>query len=322
MGSGRGRKSPIEGVIVLGCHRSGTSAVARILVKAGFSLGAPGQSIGSNRQNRRGFFERRDVRDLNDLLLRSVGCDWDRPAEFCPSRVPEEVMIRFDRDAKAIVEDLRSQGAPFVVKEPRFCLLLSAWKPHFGDNVKYVLVVRDPCEVAWSLRARNLLTRRHSRALWAFYNLRALEGMGGGDLEILNFSALVRGGHSAFPAILREFPELSSGRSVRELSGLETSLLNQWSTWPEFVEDLSDAESYLWASLAEGGPPRFDPKQLHAVTSGLRGLEQVRGDAEDRASHDQVRCVDQVRSTLMLCQQALQRVQGAVNLAPGRPKGR
>ena len=78
-------------LIVLGMHRSGTSVLARLLNMMGAYFGSEGISTGANEENPKGFWERRDVRDINDFVLHSVDCDWDRVADFNLNALPETV---------------------------------------------------------------------------------------------------------------------------------------------------------------------------------------------------------------------------------------
>jgi len=62
-------------VVVLGMHRSGTSAVAGCLERLGICMGrrlAPGDEW-----NPGGYFEDRDLVELNDRLLSAQGIRWD-----------------------------------------------------------------------------------------------------------------------------------------------------------------------------------------------------------------------------------------------------
>ena len=59
-------------LIVLGMHRSGTSVLARLLNLMGVYFGPEGISTGANQENPKGFWERKDVRQLNDGVLQRV----------------------------------------------------------------------------------------------------------------------------------------------------------------------------------------------------------------------------------------------------------
>ena len=62
-------------ILILGMHRSGTSVVARLLNMMGAYFAPEGVSNGANEENPKGFWERQDVRALNDLVLHSAGAD-------------------------------------------------------------------------------------------------------------------------------------------------------------------------------------------------------------------------------------------------------
>ena len=140
-------------ILVLGMHRSGTSALARLLNLMGAYFGPEGIGIGANEENPKGFWERRDVRELNDLLLHGAGCDWDRVAGFDADRVPPPVVAEFEARAARLVLAMDAQR-PWFLKEPRLCLLLPFWRKFLEAPVA-VHIVRHPLEVAASLRKRN-----------------------------------------------------------------------------------------------------------------------------------------------------------------------
>ena len=90
MEPGKGSPGP-SGLLLLGMHRSGTSAVARALNLCGAWAGKPDDLTGANIENPWGFWERRDVRHICDELLRSMGGDWWKVAQLDVSSVPHAV---------------------------------------------------------------------------------------------------------------------------------------------------------------------------------------------------------------------------------------
>ena len=78
-------------ILVLGMHRSGTSMVARLLNLMGAYFAPEGVSLGANQENPKGFWERRDLCALNEMVLQSSGADWHRLSGFlcrkCRNRV-------------------------------------------------------------------------------------------------------------------------------------------------------------------------------------------------------------------------------------------
>ena len=98
---GRSRGSRIA-ILVLGMHRSGTSALTRMISLLGADL--PANLMPAREQNNEtGFWESEDVRRINDILLTSMGSAWDDWRDIDLSRVPAEALSRFRNDAGHIL---------------------------------------------------------------------------------------------------------------------------------------------------------------------------------------------------------------------------
>ena len=63
------------GIIVAGMHRSGTSALTRMLGNLGCRL--PNTLLEPNEFNASGYWESREITELNDEILKSAGSSWD-----------------------------------------------------------------------------------------------------------------------------------------------------------------------------------------------------------------------------------------------------
>jgi hypothetical protein len=152
-------------VVVLGMHRSGTSATTRALGLLGASLGPPA-NLGK-------FWENQVMRRPNEQLLEAFGGGWE-----CPPELPEGWVG--SPEAKALVPEARAAlaeygSAPvFVWKDPRTCMTLPFWLELLDEPPVIVIVHRHPSEVAASLRTRNHLTTAHGYALWERFNGDAL----------------------------------------------------------------------------------------------------------------------------------------------------
>ena len=177
-------------LIVVGMHRSGTSVLARMLNLMGAYFGTEGVSTGANRENPKGFWERRDVRNINDAVLHSVGCDWDRVSRFDVSSLPKAVVDRFQVEASRVILDMDAHR-PWLIKEPRLCLLLSLWRPLLEVPV-CIHIVRHPVEVAASLRTRNGIPIEAGLALWQRYNHDAVSAMGDLPHIVVSHADLMR----------------------------------------------------------------------------------------------------------------------------------
>ncbi|MDX1643887.1 MAG: glycosyltransferase, partial [Thermoanaerobaculia bacterium] len=154
-------------ILVLGMHRSGTSAVGAVLERLGLYFGPPEAALAPQPDNPRGFWERRDVVALNDELLAAAGGSWSEVSALdrrtFESALPREIEERFE----GTLEDLEAHR-PWFVKDPRLCLTLPAWRERL-DAPLVVFVYRPPGEIAASLAERNDFPLPFSVALWEYH---------------------------------------------------------------------------------------------------------------------------------------------------------
>lgn len=154
-------------VLVLGMHRSGTSAVTSALAHAGLDLGNPDHLMPPNAANPAGYFELDTVAEFNDRLLGTLECTWDTPNATPPSSYPDRA--EFVAEGRRLVQAEFGAGTPLVIKDPRISLLLPWWSQILMDGFVPVVVLRDPFEIASSLSARDGMTIEYGIALWAAY---------------------------------------------------------------------------------------------------------------------------------------------------------
>ena len=93
-------------LIVLGMHRSGTSVLARILNMMGAYFGPEGVSMGPTKSNPKGYWERQDVMQLNEFILHSADCYWDKIADLKINKLPDTVLEEFKTRASRIVLEM------------------------------------------------------------------------------------------------------------------------------------------------------------------------------------------------------------------------
>lgn len=79
-------------VIVLGMHRSGTSALTGALSRMGLFVGEADHLTGSSWENPEGFFERLDARRICDALLHGSDADWWKVSGFDPLPIRQAAM--------------------------------------------------------------------------------------------------------------------------------------------------------------------------------------------------------------------------------------
>ena len=193
-------------IIVLGMHRSGTSCVTRLVNMMGAYFGPEGIATGASGENPRGFWERRDVRRLCDGLLQGAGVDWWKVSDFAVDRIPVEVRAEAEARFEGILDDLDAHR-PWVIKEPRLCLLLPALLSQLETPV-CIHVHRDPLEVARSLHTRNGFSLSFGLALWELYSRSAISASRGLPRLLVSYGDLIKDSIGAVDRLYHELTRL------------------------------------------------------------------------------------------------------------------
>lgn len=155
-------------ILILGMHRSGTSAVARLINMMGAYFAPEGLALAPKNDNPKGFWERRDVLQLNEELLKLQECQWNQLAKWKfedAGRIPAGL-----RQMMQILIMNMDGFRPWFLKDPRMCLTLPAWLPLLEVPLA-VMVYRSPQEIALSLKNRNPISLEYALALWEYYTV-------------------------------------------------------------------------------------------------------------------------------------------------------
>ena len=155
-------------------HRGGTSAVARILSLLGADL--PRDLLDAGDDNPSGFWEPKPIMELNDELLASAGSAWDDVSGFPASWYGSPPEGEFRELAVQQLEEQYPDSKFFVLKDPRICRLVPFWVAaldEFGAVPVFVTPVRNPLEVAASLKERNGFSTPKGLLLWLRHVLEA-----------------------------------------------------------------------------------------------------------------------------------------------------
>lgn len=163
-------------LLVLGMHRSGTSALTRVLSLLGADL--PTTLLSGTRanldSNAKGHWESEALVRLNDEIFDSAGINWRSP-EGMPDKWYESARFERFRDrARAVLESEFGDSPLFAFKDPRVCKLVPFWLSVLEAaqiRPAIVTMVRNPEEVADSLLKRNALDRPLGMLMWLRYVL-------------------------------------------------------------------------------------------------------------------------------------------------------
>lgn len=208
-------KSGAIGFVVLGMHRSGTSALAGWFAARGVCAGD--RYIGADDGNPDGYWEHEELVALNDRLLTAAGMDWSTVDAAPPARIEAAGEALSDR-ARTFLDDLGRGRRFWFMKDPRLCRTLPFWMPRLEAlpaRILYLHMLRDPWSVARSLTRRDGMTEEHSHLLWALHTLEAELHTRGRPRMWMRFDAMVEGGDAAIHAALRDH---LPARDVQELA--------------------------------------------------------------------------------------------------------
>ena len=163
-------------VLVVGCHRSGTSLVTRSLLCLGAELGT--RLMPAGQDNPTGFWENQDAYVLHETILRHMGHRWHDVDPWGPALTqfadtPEG--RRFSRAIEWLLRQETKRHPVFALKDSRISRLLPFYRPILaavGAEVSVVHVIRHPMAVAASLDKRNGMPIEQGLALWLEHNRR------------------------------------------------------------------------------------------------------------------------------------------------------
>jgi hypothetical protein len=180
----------MPGIIVLGMHRSGTSAVTRIVNLLGAGLG-PDDDLLTEFDNPAGHWESIRLNRCNDRILAAFGRSWDFPPWLAPGWEHSPRATQLLPDMAETFTGVYSSD-PWVWKDPRTCLTLPLWRRVLDPQPRIVLVLRDPGAVVASVHRRDGIPRLYGAGLWHHYVRCAVSGAAGLPVVCLHFEDLVR----------------------------------------------------------------------------------------------------------------------------------
>ena len=160
--------------LVLGMHRSGTSAVTQMLALAGASL--PENVMAGDEHNAKGYFEPWKIALFNDGRLRAGGTAWDDIFAFPFKPLATKAERGWLNRAEALFEEEYGEVRYPLLKDPRITVLMPFWRTVMTElevAARCVIPVRHPLAVAGSLARRNGFAPEKSVLIWTAYMLAA-----------------------------------------------------------------------------------------------------------------------------------------------------
>jgi hypothetical protein len=249
-------------ILISGMHRSGTSAITRVLSLLGARL--PGDVIEAKNDNERGFWEGRAVIDLDEQALAGCGSWWGGWQAVDTDQLLASGQLV--ATARKVVREGFPDAGVIALKDPRVSRVLPLWQRAFeeeGVRCLHVVALRDPAAVADSLWRRNALSPEASTLSWLAHTLDADQYTRDQPRVFVAFENLLRDWRS-------------------EMHRVSRVLDIEWPDPPEVVADIVD-------EFIEPGLAHTPAATLSAAVTSAAPVYDVlrRWSADDRRAGDE-----------------------------------
>ena len=268
--------------MVAGMHRSGTSAVARLM--AGLGCDLPKTLMAGDIHNSEGYWESQKIADLNDAILASAGSSWDDWEKIDTDWYDSSVVEAFRHRALDTLAVEFGDSPLFVLKDPRICRLLPFWKAsleRFGASVRVVVPLREPLEVAASLEARDAIETPFAILIWLRNVLAAEADSRDVSRAFVGYDDLLRNAQAAAERLATKLDIRWPSRSTTARMAMDASLRP---TLRHHVKaDLSIADNpSAWAGAAFEIFQRWSRDDEHSTD--VANLDNMRTMLDDAAA--------------------------------------
>lgn len=174
-------------------HRSGTSAFSGLLNILGINLGL--NYLNPSDDNPKGFFENFNISQLNEKILKTLNSAWDDVLLLPENWWEKEDLNSYKKEIIEIIKKEFSMEGICGIKDPRLCILFPFWKNIFvKTDMKpyFIICLRNPSEVAESLKKRNGFSVEKSVLLWMKYMMYAEFHTRGFQRAFVSFDELLK----------------------------------------------------------------------------------------------------------------------------------
>jgi Sulfotransferase family len=263
-------------VAIAGMHRSGSSLVARLLHLCGLDLGPEDRLMPAANDNPEGFWESLPFVHINDCVIGEFGGWWDRPSQPLPGWECAPLLDCRREQARDLPGQL-GLTEPWGWKDPRNSLTIPFWLNIWPD-LRVVVCVRNPLEVANSLLQRDRFPFGKSLKLWHEYYQRLVNSAPTSALIVTHFDSFFIDPIAELTRLV-EFLRLPAdrGQIASACAAVVTGLRHSQLGANDLVKSATSIElQRLYLCLCrDGGPvlamrPADQSKRHSAYTSAVR----------------------------------------------------
>ena len=189
-------------LMIFGMHRSGTSALTRVMSMLGAEL--PKNVLGATAANESGHWEPERLVALHDQMLNEAGTSWDDFRKFSLNDLSPSRVSQFQAAISHVVAQEFGDAPLIALKDPRICRFAPVYAEimeGLGYQMKYIHMTRNPLSVAASLEKRDGFSPAYSNLIWLRYVLDAELATRGQHRIFWSYEALMADWRSLLAAI-------------------------------------------------------------------------------------------------------------------------
>ena len=237
-------------VLVLGMHRSGTSALTGMLASSGLDVPVDLMDRPDDVINRKGYWESEGLMQLNDQLFSTLGLHWSTADQLPTEWADSEAAVLWRRSLiSQWQQSCRGLSHP-VIKDPRLCVLTEGLQPLVqADAVHFTvfLPIRHPLEAARSLQTAQGTDLRRGLQLWVAHVLEAERWSRDLPRQIIAFEDLIQQPEAVLVQCRHRLGQETMKEQEQASSFIDPALRRQTS---RHREEALDGEERFWLDAA------------------------------------------------------------------------
>jgi len=183
---------PKTAIVICGPHQSGSAVLSGIFSKLNYSLGKNVLGIGGEDQNL--VYENAKVQEFFNHFIQGTEYQWLSPFVSGSKLLSETGLIRKVKEFEKLISSEFEGQQDIVLKDPRFsvCLPLCLEGLHnLGYQIKVVVMLRHPHEVAMSMQNKHKLSLSRSNLIYTNYLSQSEYYTRNFDRAFVNFNSLI-----------------------------------------------------------------------------------------------------------------------------------
>jgi hypothetical protein len=266
-------------ILVLGMHRSGTSALTGVLSLCGV-YPSPQLLPSITDVNPKGFWEHAEVVSVHDELLAALGSCWDDERTLPQDWHSRPAMQPFAQRLIEIIQRDFHNHALWLIKDPRMCRLLPIWLDileKLDISPSFVLCLRHPGEVALSLLRRDEMPEARASLIWLEHVLQSERMTRGRPRVFVTYDQLMNDWKTTVDHIFRglrlpKAVDKCDGEAINRF--LEPSLRHHTTELGEFTQSTVGnlaSQVYEFFEAGEFDKASFAEKETRAIAASVSG---------------------------------------------------